>query len=279
MSIARPLLAGRSVVVTRTRAQASSLVDRLAALGADVIELPVIAIADPVDGGSELAAAARRVADGAYGWVVVSSVNAVARFVDALEALDEIPPVRWAAVGPATASALAERGQPAAVVPTDARAEALVETFPMATPTSLPVLFPRAETVRGTLAAGLRDKGWTVDEVVAYRTVGGTPPEDAMAKARGALAIAFSSSSTVARTVELLGTAGVPPVIVTIGPVTSVTVRQAGLTVSREATSHDVGGLVEAVVAAIADLRTGEFRGTTEQQQQQRQQQQQQQQP
>ena len=78
-------LAGRTVVVTRARTQASVLVDRLTRLGAAVVELPVIAIEDAADGGVALAAAAERIVRGDYGWVVVTSANAVSRLVDALD--------------------------------------------------------------------------------------------------------------------------------------------------------------------------------------------------
>jgi uroporphyrinogen-III synthase len=99
-------LAGTSVVVTRARAQASGLVQRLAALGAVVVELPVIAIEDPVDGGAALDAAAGRLVAGAYEWVVVTSANAVTRLVDALGGRVVPPATRWAAVGTSTARSL-----------------------------------------------------------------------------------------------------------------------------------------------------------------------------
>jgi uroporphyrinogen-III synthase len=113
------------------------------------------------------------------------------------------------------------------------------------------VLFPRAETVRGTLAAGLRAKGWVVDEVVAYRTVASVPGADALDAARRADAITFTSSSTVDHAIALLGPDGLPPVVVSIGPVTSGSARAAGVEVTAEAEPHTIEGLVEAVVAAF----------------------------
>jgi uroporphyrinogen III methyltransferase/synthase len=259
------------VVVTRARTQASTLVDRLVALGADVVELPVIAIGTPADGGEALGERARRAAGGEYEWVVFTSANAVDPFFDAFDAAAgtagaplSVP--RWAAVGPATARALAGRGRPADLVPSSAVAEALADEFPAAGASARPVLFPRAETVRDVLARGLRAKGWVVDEVVAYRTVGSEPTPEALAEARTAEAIAFTSTSTVERTVGLLGADGLPPVVVTIGPVTSAAVRGAGSHVDREAGVHDVAGLVDAVVAAVADRRGATDRGRRRQQ-------------
>jgi uroporphyrinogen-III synthase len=257
-------LVGCSVVVTRARAQASVLVDRLADLGAVVVELPVIAIEDPPDGGAALAAAADRVVGGAYEWVVVTSANAVARIVAVLGTRDVPASTRWAAVGSSTAKALMTRGIVPDLVPGDAVSDALVAVFPTATPPGTArgrpteegrALFVRAERVRDVVAPGLAAKGWRVDEVVAYRTVAADVDPGAAAAARAADAVAFTASSTVERTVDLLGVEGVPPVIASIGPITSGAVRAAGLTVTGEASVHTLDGLVAALVAALGASR------------------------
>jgi uroporphyrinogen III methyltransferase/synthase len=248
-------------VVTRARAQASSLVGRLTELGAVVVELPVIAIEDPEDGGEALAAAADRAVAGVYEWVVVTSTNAVSRMVDALDGRVLPSSTRWAAVGTSTAKALMVRGVVPDLVPDRAVSDALVEVFPEADqPDSSPgrpsavgtALFVRAERVRDVVVPGLTGKGWRVDEAVAYRTVAGSVDPDSVARARAADAVAFTSSSTVERTVDLLGIEGVPPVIVSIGPVTSEAVRGSGLDVTAEAEVHTLDGLVAATVAALA---------------------------
>ncbi len=101
-------------------------------LGAEVVELPVIAIDAPADGGAELAAAADRIVAGRYSWVVVTSANAVVPLLAVLG--DRVLPgsVRWAAVGRSTAAALAARGVVPDLVPETAISEALVEAFPSA---------------------------------------------------------------------------------------------------------------------------------------------------
>jgi len=261
----RPL-AGRRVVVTRSRSQASALVDRLVDLGAEVVELPVIAIGDPPDHGGALTRSVHRLVSGAYQWVALTSPNAVDRLVSELGDRAVPSSVRWAAVGPGTARALADRGRPADLVPEVSLAEALVEVFPGGDGT---VLFPRAETVRGTLAEGLRAKGWLVDEVVAYRTVAGEPTPRARAAAGRADAVVFTSSSTVTRALDLLGAGGLPPVVVSIGPVTTASARSAGLTVAAEASPHTIDGLVEAVVGALAGAAAPPGRRRQQQQQQQ----------
>jgi uroporphyrinogen-III synthase len=262
-----PPLDGRSVVVTRTRAQASGLADRLSGLGAEVVELAVIAVVDPADGGEALGRAVDRLAAGAYQWVALTSANAVTRLLAELGDRVVPPSTRWAAVGTGTARALEAGGRPVDLVPDVSVAAALARSFPGAGPrvpggggtaghstgghSTGTVLFPRAETVRGTLAAGLEAKGWLVDEVVAYRTVAGNPSPEALDAAGRADAVAFTSSSTVERARELMGSRRLPPVVVTIGPVTSATARSAGMTVAAEAHPHTVEGLVEAVVSAL----------------------------
>ncbi|MDA8276365.1 MAG: uroporphyrinogen-III synthase [Actinomycetota bacterium] len=248
-------LAGTTVVVTRARAQAATLVARLEVAGATVVELPVIALADPSDGGAALRGAADALVVGAYDWVALTSANGAARLAAALAGRPVPATTRWAAVGVATARALAAAGHPPDLVPGDAEAAALAGAFPPVPGSSAGgscrVLFPRAETVHGNLAGGLRAKGYRVDEVVAYRTVAGRPDATAVAAARRADAVVFTSSSTVERTVALLGPDGVPPVVASIGPATSATARRAGLAVSAEAAEHSVDGLVDALVAAL----------------------------
>jgi uroporphyrinogen-III synthase len=247
-------LDGRTVVVTRTRAQASELAHRLSGLGARVVELPVIAVEDPADGGEALGRAVDRLASGAYRWVAFTSTNAVIRVLTRLGDRSVPSSVRWAAVGPGTARSLEEAGRPVDLVPEVSVAEELARSFPDGPGT---VLFPRAETVRGALVAGLAAKGWLVDEVVAYRTVAGEPGPEAIDAAGGADAVAFTSSSTVARTLELLGPGRLPPVVITIGPVTTAAARSAGLTVAAEAHPHTIDGLVKAVVSAFGGLVGG----------------------
>jgi uroporphyrinogen-III synthase len=258
----RSPIAGHSVVVTRSRAQSSELVDRLAGLGATVVELPVIAIEDPPDGGAALAMAAHRLVSGAYQWVACTSANAVGRLLDALDGRPVPSSVHWAAVGAGTAQALVRGGFPAELVPPVAVSESLADLFPSVDPLAGgppgdarvgvgTVLFPRAESVRSVLAAGLRAKGWLVEEVVSYRTVAGDPEPEALAAATRSDAIAFTSSSTVVRTLDLLGPGAIPPVVVTIGPITSATARQAGIEVSREAEPHSIDGLIDALAEAF----------------------------
>ena len=242
----RPLF-GKRVVVTRAREQASELVQRLADLGAETVEMPVIEIHPAGDGGSAMRAAAERIGD--YDWVAFTSANAVERFCAALRDARAFGSARVAAIGPGTASALRRAGVIADLVPEQFVAEAVVDAFP-AGPGR--VLVPRAAVARDALPEGLRAKGWQVEVVEAYRTELAELSPAALAEAVKADAITFTSSSTVANWLSVAGPDAVPPVVACIGPVTAETARQAGLTVDVVAGEHTIDGLVSALVDALA---------------------------
>src|SRR5271166_2075919 len=252
-------LAGRSVVVTRAREQASRMVERLSSLGASVVELPVIATEAAPDGGAALAEAAGRLVEGRYGWVALTSVNAANRLLGQLGPDANTAPAKWAALGEGTAAALRRAAVEPEVVADVSTSAGLLDAFPPAPigagasgdDPARTVLFPRAERVRGALAAGLRARGWAVDEVVAYRTVAAVPSPDSIDRARHADAIAFTSSSTVEHTVRVLGREGVPATVASIGPSTSSTARDVGIEVTVEADPHTIDGLVDALARVL----------------------------
>ncbi|MBW3574137.1 MAG: uroporphyrinogen-III C-methyltransferase [Actinobacteria bacterium] len=241
-------LFGRSVVVTRPRHQAGALVERLQRMGAGTVELPTIEIVDPADGGAALRAAAAVV--GSYDWVTFTSANAVARFLPLLRDARAFGAAKVAAIGPGTAQALAEARVVADLVPERFVGEGLLKAFPPPHPGGR-VLLPRAAVARDILPEGLRGAGWEVDVVEAYRTRPTRPAPEALAAAGAADAVTFTSSSSVAGYLEVAGLAAVPPVVASIGPVTSATARNLGLTVAAEADVHTLDGLVDALVRAL----------------------------
>ena len=246
-------LAGTRVVVTRARTQAAELVAVLVDAGAEVIELPVIAIDDPPDGGLALRTEAARAAG--YDWVVFTSSNAVDRFLSHLRDGRDLGGARLAVVGGATARALAAHRLVADLVPEEETGDGLVAAMPDArSPASHPgrVLFPRAVHARDVVASGLRRKGWEVTEVDAYRTVPAQGIGDQeLDDASHADVITFSSPSTVTCYAELAGHRRVPSVVACIGPVTAEAARRAGFGVDVVAVEPSVGGLVAALSAHL----------------------------
>jgi uroporphyrinogen III methyltransferase/synthase len=245
---ARPLF-GRTVVVTRAREQASGLADRLRRAGAAVVEVPTVAVVDPADGGAALREAAAGLAG--VDWVAFTSTNAVERLWAEVHDARAFGSCRIAAVGGATAEALAAHGLRADLVPPDrATAEGLTAAFPFG---GGRVLLPQADRALPALAEGLAAKGWRVDVVEAYRTVTATPEPARMTAVAAADAITFTSGSTVTGFLAVADDlSGVPPVVVTIGPKTTAAAERAGLTVTAEAAAPSVEALAEAVTQALA---------------------------
>ncbi len=246
----RPLH-GRRVVVTRARAQASGLAARLRGLGADVVELPAIRIESRID-----AEEVRRAVNDlhTYALVCLTSPNGVRLLFEAMDAagLDAraLASATVAAIGPGTAAALAEHGIRADVVPERFVAEALAEALAEVPVQGKPALVARAAEARDVLPDALRERGAKVDVVALYETVAEPPEPAAVEAAQGADYLTFTSSSTVRNLVGALnGQLPRDARVVSIGPVTSETAREAGLEVAVEAERHDVDGLVEALLA------------------------------
>lgn len=250
----RPLF-GHKVVVTRPRGQASVLVRRLAAVGAEVVELPTIRIDAPADGGLALRRAVARVADGEYAFIVFTSANGVERLFAEVPDTRALATTRVAAIGPGTAEALSRYRVVPDVVPERFVAESLLDAFPPPPPAAVSaasarrLLLARAAVARDVLPEGLRAQGWEVDVVEAYRTHAASPTSAEQEAAAGSDAITFTSSSTVSNYLAVAGTERVPPVVACIGPVTAKTARDAGLSVEVEAQVHTIDGLVAALVA------------------------------
>ncbi len=252
----RPL-AGVTVAVTRAAAQATALSAGLSKAGATVLAVPVLAVVEAADGGEALRQAVDNVASAA--WVVLTSANAVDRFASALGSPTRLGATQLAVVGPATAKALAAWGLVADLVAAPATAEALVAQMPDSPaggPEGARVLYPRAEAARDVVVSSLGARGWTVDDVVAYRTVMASPEDGATPEALDAAGradvITFTSPSAVAHYLDLSGGRPLAPVVACIGPVTAEAARQAGLHVDVVADEHSAEGLVAAVVAALS---------------------------
>jgi uroporphyrinogen III methyltransferase / synthase len=246
----RPLH-GRRVVVTRARAQASGLAATLRELGAEVVELPAIRIEPRIESEE-----VRKVAGalGIYELVCLTSPNGVRLLFEAMEAAGvdarALAGVTVAAIGPGTARALAERGVLADVVPERFVAEGLIEALEDTEISGARVLVARAAEARDVLPDALRERGAEVDVLPLYETVREEPDGDEVEAAQGADYVTFTSSSTVTNLTAALGDrfpSGAR--IVSIGPITSESVREAGLEVDVEAERHDIDGLLAALLA------------------------------
>jgi uroporphyrinogen III methyltransferase/synthase len=257
----RPLF-GRKVVVTRARQQASEMSARLAALGADVIEMPAIRIAPPAD-AAPLDAAAARLAS--YDWVVLTSVNGVDALFAAMGRAGKdarsFGAARVCAIGPATAERLALHGICADLVPEKFVAEELLaELLRRNEAAGKKFLLARADIARPMLRDELQKAGATVEEVEAYRTLAEAPDPARRDDAAGAEIVTFASSGAVRNFAAALGPERLARLrerarLVSIGPVTSQTMNELGLPVAAEAARSTIPALVDAVVNTAKEMQ------------------------
>jgi uroporphyrinogen III methyltransferase / synthase len=256
-------LAGLSVAVTRARARSSDLARRLEALGASVVQAPSI---------RTVPLPAEAIDPAPYDLVCLTSPVGVELL---FERLDDgrhprgdaraLAGVRVAAIGPGTARALAEHGVLADVVPERFVAESLVEA--LADLELERVLVARASEARDLLPDALRARDAKVDVVALYETVAEPLSELACEQARGADYVTFTSSSTVRFFLQALraskgkaaadggsslagalGALSPHTRVVSIGPVTSATLREHGIEPHVEAERHDIDGLLQALL-------------------------------
>jgi uroporphyrinogen-III synthase len=254
------VLVGRRILVTRARHQAGQLSEKLRALGAEVVEIPAIEIVPP-ESYAEVDAALRNLSQ--YQWLIVTSANGAQALRERMGApgveAGILADLKVAAVGSATAQALREMGLEVAVTPAEYVAESLVEALGDRV-RGQRVLLARAAVARDVIPDALRARGAMVDVVDAYRTV--IPAESVTAirtlfgpGGRAPDAATFTSSSTVTNFLNLLREAGVARPgsmrAVSIGPITSRTLRENRWEPAGEADPHDLGGLVEVVVRAM----------------------------
>jgi uroporphyrinogen III methyltransferase / synthase len=252
----RKPLFGRRIVVSRAREQASAFAEKLEALGAETIEIPVIKIVPPLDFGPF-----DRALDDldSYRWVIFTSENGVKSFFNRLvETGKDIRDLKGAsicAIGPKTKETLVAKGLRVDYMPAEFRAEAVIEQLQDKVVPGDRVLLPRADIARPVLADALTNIGARVDNIVAYRTVrgdGDTAMLTQLLVAKEVDMITFTSSSTVKNLVEMLGKKRIPVLLkgvclASIGPITSQTARDLGLAVDLEAEDYTIDGLVEAI--------------------------------
>jgi uroporphyrinogen III methyltransferase / synthase len=256
-------LSGKRVLVTRPRAQAAALIEKLAGLGAVPVVFPTIEIAPPED--PELLNRAIAEVD-RYAWVIFTSVNGVSAFWQALSAAGKdgsgLHDTRVAAIGPATAQSLRERGVTPDFIPGEYIAEAILPG--LGDVAGQRILLPRADIARKALVDALAAQGAFPEEIAVYRTIPAQPDAQAIRALEQGVDIAtFTSASTVRSFFALLGERAASllsgAVIACIGPITADEARARGLAVAVTAAEYTVDGLVEALLkyAETHQVRNG----------------------
>lgn len=253
---AKPL-AHRRIVITRARAQAGVLAQRIEDLGGAIFEFPTIEIQPPADFAAFDAALG---AIEGYDWLIFTSVNSVTPFLERLQRCGKermvLTQMNVGAIGPETAKTLEGAGIKTALVPVRFQAEGILETLSPEQMRGKRVLIPRAAKAREILPETLRQWGATVDVVVAYQT--GSPATDKnpllqLLRARAIDAITFTSSSTVSNFVRLFNQKKLSEIVAStpiacIGPITEQTVKDLGGHAEIVGREFTIAGLVQALV-------------------------------
>jgi uroporphyrinogen-III synthase len=279
------LLTGIRILVGRAKHQAGALSTELRKLGAEVLEIPFIEIRKP-HSFRPLDSALKDL--DTYDWLILTSVNGVEAMWDRLEKTRPkqtwksaasaprsrgknlgalAPGLRITAIGPATKKAIEKRGLHVDVVPNEYVAESVVRSL-KAKVKRKRVLLVRAKVARDVIPRELRKAGAQVDVIEAYETV---VPQSSRRQLQSALknpkkrphVVTFTSSSTVKNFVELLDVRDnlkLRPLLdgvlmSSIGPVTSTTLRESGLSVDIAAKEFTIPGLVAAIVDEISARR------------------------
>ena len=251
-------LAGRRVLITRAAHQAAKLSDGLRALGAVPVEVPVLEI-HPPESFDALDAALHNL--DSYSWLILTSANTVRALAERAAALDisfaDFTSLKVAAVGASTAAAAEHAGLAVALIPKSYVAEGLVEIL-AAQASGHKILLARAAVARDLIPDALRIAGARVDVVDAYRNGMPVAAPGLLRQAveQGIDAATFTSSSSVTHLAEAARAAGIPwPLAgvpaVSIGPITSRTLRERGWEPAIEASPSDIPGLVAATATLL----------------------------
>jgi uroporphyrinogen III methyltransferase/synthase len=257
----RPLF-GRKIIITRAREQASDFKAELEELGAECLEFPTIAIAPPPS-WEPLDGAIRNLSQ--YNWAIFTSVNGVKFFIERLLAggkdARDLKGIGIAAIGPKTAEALESVMLRPDLVPSEYRAEAILDALSEQNVRYKRFLMPRALSAREVLPEKLREWGAQVDVVPAYQTV---LPEHDAEKIRVLLAdceidcLTFTSSSTVSNFFALIGEKDLQGcrdrlTVACIGPITAQTAAKFGLRTSIMPSKYTIRGLADSIVSYFKD--------------------------
>ncbi|WP_019809373.1 bifunctional uroporphyrinogen-III C-methyltransferase/uroporphyrinogen-III synthase [Saccharomonospora halophila] len=258
-------LYGWNVLVPRTKEQAGDMAERLRSHGASSHEVPTISV-EPPRSPAQMERAVKGLVDGRYQWIVFTSTNAVRAVLEKFAefGLDAraFSGVKIACVGEATAEKVRSFGIYPELVPSgEQSSEGLLEEFPPYDEVLDPVdrvLLPRADIATETLSAGLKERGWEIDDVTAYRTVRAAPPPAEtreMIKTGGFDAVCFTSSSTVRNLVGIAGKPHARTLVACIGPKTAETATEFGLRVDVRPEQPNAVELVDALAEHAAKLR------------------------
>lgn len=248
-------LFGKSIVVTRCRTQSSSLSEKISDMGGNAIEIPTIKI-QKIEDNKDLENEINKIKE--YTYIIFSSKNAVDIFFDKLDEMGydcrSLYNIKICAVGTETAKAMKSKGIIADIVPKQFIAEGLYEELKDIISENDKILIPRAKNARDFLVNKLGKKCF-VKEVITYESVIDSDKKDMALEVidnKEVDYITFASSSTVRNFITLIGEENIEKLydkkIISIGPITSKTIKECGLEVYKEADIATIDSMIDAIL-------------------------------
>lgn len=251
----RPLF-GQTIMITRSREQASELGAKLALLGARVLSMPTIRFESPEDNSI-----LERVVDALsiFDWIVFTSINGVTQFFSTLhgEGHDSraLAPCKICCIGPGTAARLAVYGIKADLVPPRFTSKAIFDALSKQEDLAgKRMLLPRADIAGTNLPKMLAASGAEITDIAVYKTLPGEPPPEVIESLQAGEVdiVTFTSSSTAKNFVcivrDKLGDLPNEIKYASIGPETSKAAREEGVEIAVEAQEHTIDGLVNVIL-------------------------------
>ncbi|MGL5328113.1 MAG: uroporphyrinogen-III C-methyltransferase [Peptostreptococcaceae bacterium] len=249
----KPLF-GKNIMVTRSRTQSSSIVEKIMDLGGNPIEVPTIKI-EKIEDNIELENEINNIKD--YTYLALTSKNAVEIFFDKLDEMSldarSLANLKVCAIGSATAKEIRNKGINPDIIPQKFVAESLYDELKDVLTKEDKVLIPRAKNARDYLINKLSEI-CEVKEVHTYESVIDTSKKDEILDILNEEEldyITFASSSTVRNFVEIIGEENLDKInnskIISIGPITSATAKELNIEVYKEAEKATIDKIVEAI--------------------------------
>ncbi|TAK04334.1 MAG: uroporphyrinogen-III C-methyltransferase [Candidatus Manganitrophaceae bacterium] len=250
----KPLF-GKRIVVTRSKEQAPEFMELLSSYGAEAVPFPTLQIVPPPS-WAEMDAALERIED--YDWILFTSVNGVQSFRKRLAALRKdlraLKDISLCAIGPRTAAEIEAWGLQVDLIPSEFKAEGVLQALDERGIAGKRFLLPRAMEAREILPEEIQKKGGRVDVVPAYRAVRADPDDaatEALLRGKRVDVVTFASSSTLRNFMELLGPRRSwlsESAVACIGPITADTAREFGLKVDIMPSEYTLPALAESIV-------------------------------
>ena len=257
-------LSGKRIMITRPRHQAQKMADLVTDLGGEPLTFPTIEIAPLAETPMDQAIANIE----KYSWLAFTSINGVSAFFERMQSLRKdirsLKDVKICAIGSKTRAELEELGLMVDYVPEKYTSEELARGLEDKLSKDDKVLIPRAEVAPDAFG-NLRDMGFHIDEVPAYKTTQGSGNIQVIKdlfQDRKIDILTFTSASTVTNFADMMASddfqellAGV--VVACIGPVTANTARDLGIVVSVVAKEYTIEGMIASILEYIGRYTQG----------------------